>query len=148
MISLRRDIMCFKDIYEKVEELKDCSIKELLELLSIRIIVFNNIEKEAIYMNYLDCPTIMIKNFDVLDCVLLHEIGHCLFDRTIHLANKRMNQNNANIFMCLMLLRNNIWECDYFDTYLINQGVIPKVAIRFNDSVQQRKIQIKYELIY
>lgn len=140
--------MCFKDIYEKVEELKKYDLNELLENLGIRLIIAKDIDDEALYINYLEHPTILIKSEKLNDCILFHEIGHYLFDRKTHLANKRTNENNANIFMCLMLLRNEIWEYDYFDTYLINQGVHPKTARTFNDSVHQRKLQIKYDLVY
>lgn len=140
--------MCFKDIYEKVEELKEYDLNELLENLGIRLIIAKDIDEEALYINYLEHPTILIRNKKIKECVMFHEIGHYLFDRKTHLANKRTNENNANIFMCLMLLKNEIWEYDYFDTYLINRGVQPKVARIFNDSVHQRKLQIKYDLVY
>lgn len=140
--------MCFKDIYEKVEELKEYDLNELLENLDIRLFIANDIDEEALYINYLEHPTILIRSKKIKECVMFHEIGHYLFDRKTHLANKRTNENNANIFMCLMLLKNEIWEYDYFDTYLINQGVQPKVARTFNDSVHQRKLQIKYDLVY
>lgn len=140
--------MCFKDIYEKVEELKEYDLNELLENLGIRLFIANDIDEEALYINYLERPTILIRSKKIKECVMFHEIGHYLFDRKTHLANKRTNENNANIFMCLMLLRNEIWEYDYFDTYLINQGVHPKTARTFNDSVHQRKLQIKYDLVY
>lgn len=140
--------MCFKDIYEKVEELKDYNLDELVEILNLKIVVTRNLDCEAMYIDYIEQPTILIRSKTINECVMFHEIGHCLFDRKTHLANKRTNENNANIFMCLMLLRNEIWEYDYFDTYLINQGVQPKVARMFNDSVHQRKLQIKYDLVY
>lgn len=139
--------MCFKDIYEKVEDLKNYSISELIEKLNINVIVNYDIDCEAIYVNYLK-PTIIVSSYEVKDCILLHEIGHSLFDRIVHVANKTTNENNANIFMCLMLLKNDIWNADFFDTYLINQGVNPKVARKFNDAVYQRKIQIKYDISY
>lgn len=140
--------MCFKDIYDKVEELKEYELNELLDKLGIRLIITKEIDEEALYINYLEHPTILIKRKKINDCILFHEIGHYLFDRKTHLANKRTNENNANIFMCLMLLDNKIWEYDYFDAFLINCGVQPKVARTFNDSVFQRKLQIKYDLVY
>lgn len=140
--------MCFKDIYEKVEELKELSIDEIIERLNIKVILIENLECDAMYVDYLEQPTILVRNKFINKCVVLHEIGHCLFDRKTHLANKRINENNANTFMCLMLLKNDIWSYDYFDTYLINQGVQPRIARTFNDSVYQRKLQIKYDLVY
>lgn len=140
--------MCFKDIYDKVEELKEYDLNELLENLGIRLIIAKDIDEEALYINYLEHPTILIGSKKIKECVMFHEIGHYLFDRKTHLANKRTNENNANVFMCLMLLRNEIWEYDYFDSFLINCGIQPKIARMFNDSVQQRKLQIKYDLVY
>lgn len=140
--------MCFKDIYEKVEELKELSIDEIIERLNIKVILIENLECDAMYVDYLEQPTILAKNKFINDGVMYHEIGHCLLDRKTHLANKRTNENNANTFMCLMLLKNDIWSYDYFDTYLINQGVQPSIARTFNDSVHQRKLQIKYDLVY
>lgn len=140
--------MSFKEIYEMVEKLKELSIEDLLDLLDINIVINPNTDK-AIYVNYQNCPTIVVQEnvTEIAKCILLHEIGHHLLDRCSYL-NNRANENNANTFMCLMILKNDIWNSDYFDTYLINQGVKPKVARAFNDAVQQRKIQIKYDLAY
>lgn len=140
--------MCFKNIYDKVEELKELSIDEIVEMLNIKVILIENLDCDALYVDYLEQPTILIRNKFITNCVMYHEIGHCLLDRKTHLANKRTNENNANTFMCLMLLKNDIWNADYFDYYLINCGVKPRVAKSFNDSVHQRKIQIKYDLVY
>ena len=50
--------------------------------------------------------------------------------------------------MCLYLVHNEIWNDDFFDEFLIYQGVDSKVARRFNDSVWQYKRQKILQLLY
>ncbi len=142
--------MCFRKIYSKVEELKYLSINELIELLQVDIKYSDNIDCKAMYIRYIK-PTIVIKsNLTSYDSnlAILHEIGHHLFNRGSWLLNQRTEENNANLFMCLYLLKNEIWECDFFDWHLINLGVTPSIARMFNERVYQYKLQVKYELAY
>lgn len=142
--------MCFKNIYGKVEELKNYSVSELIELLDIELIYSNELEVKSVYMKK-DKPIIILQvDLSGLerDIVLLHEIGHHLFNRDTWLYNQRTNENNANLFMCLYLLKNEIWSYEYFDRYLIDLGVTPIVARMFNERVHQHKLQVKYELAY
>ncbi len=144
--------MCFKDIYNKVEELKDYSIEGILAELGVDVIYTCSIplNKTGVYINT-DNPTILIRN-DLSKQdernVLLHEIGHSLFDYGCHISNHRKEENNANLFMCLYLINNNIWEAEYFDHYLIYKGVEPKIARQFNDRVWQYKHQVKFDMVY
>lgn len=136
--------MCFKDIYMKVEELKDHSISTILDNMNIDVIYQEcmPLGKQAVALP--ENNSIVISNIlpeQNEKNILLHEIGHLLFDKRCTLANHRTEENNANIFMCLYLIHNEIWDSDYFDTYLIYNGVQPKIARRFNDSVWQFKNQ-------
>ncbi len=144
--------MCFKNIYNKVEELKDYSVETILAELDIVVIYTNSIplNKNGIYIKT-NTPTILIRN-DLSQQdeqnILLHEIGHCLFDYGYHISNHRKEENNANLFMCLYLINNNIWEAEYFDHYLIYKGVEPKIARQFNDRIWQYKYQVTFGIAY
>lgn len=141
--------MCFKDIYARADELKDLSIESILDELDIDVTYMDVLPlgKDAMFVD----KSIVVSNHlsdEKTKVVLLHEIGHYLFDKGIHCYNHRTEENNANIFMCLYLVHNEIWDSDYFDEYLIYQGVPPKVARYFNETVWQFKRQHILQLAY
>lgn len=137
--------MCFRDIYNKVEEVKDLNIKGLLDYLGINLIYKEIIplDKKAMVINNGSITIFIKNNLDDIELrnVLLHEVGHSIFDSNHYLSNHRTEENNANLFMCLYLVHNEIWKDTYFDTYLIYSGISPKVARQFNDRVWQFKNQ-------
>lgn len=134
--------MSFKEIYQKVENLKDLSIESILERYSIQVIFMDVLpfDKLAIQCDQSIVLKNGLKNHEY-KLLVLHEIGHYLFDRKCYYCNHRTEENNANIFMCLYLVHNEIWDDQYFDEYLIYQGIEPKVARYFNDCVWQFKRQ-------
>lgn len=134
--------MSFKAIYEKVEELKDLDLGTMLKELEISIIFQDEIpmNKKAILVeNYIIIKS-ELREFEYKD-VLLHEIGHFLFNDCSYFSNHKTEENNANLFMCLYLIHNRIWDSNYFDAFLIYEGVSPIIARKFNDQVWQFKNQ-------
>ena len=101
----------FKDIYKKVDELKEYNVYELINLFKIRIIQCD-IDNKGLFINS-SSPTMLV-SFKISDSerdlVVLHELGHYLFDRKSFLCNQRTNENNANTFMCLYLIKNEIYD--------------------------------------
>lgn len=141
--------MSFKDIYKKVEEFQGLGIHDILDQLDIDVIHRECLPLDKMSM-YVD-KCILINNSlseQMERNALLHEIGHALFDKGCYLANHRTEENNANWFMCLFLIFEGFWEYDYFDEFLIYEGVPPKIARQFNDGVWQYKRQVKLELAY
>lgn len=134
--------MCFKEIYEKVDECLNYDIYELLKKENIDIVRDNDLTygRKALMMSYDGFTIIFLK--EGLDDqeernLLLHELGHFYFDKKCSLYNKRTEENNANLFMCLYLLKNNIWVDLIFYYYLIGQGVDKKIALLVNDQILQ-----------
>ncbi|MGL4362197.1 MAG: ImmA/IrrE family metallo-endopeptidase [Cellulosilyticaceae bacterium] len=142
--------MGFNCIYEVVEEIKDKDVHELLCDYGIEVMYVDDLDVDAMYI-HTSRPRIIIRNdldADKTNIVLLHELGHYLFDKKSWLSNQRTNENNANLFVCLHLIKNKIWEHNCFYGYLIDCGLSPKIARAFNDRTYQYKLQVKYELNY
>ncbi len=141
--------MCFKDIYNKVEECLDYDLYELLEKENIDVVRDNDLVfgKCARIMSYNSMTIIFLK--EGLDDqeernLLLHELGHYYFDKKCYLSNKRTEENNANLFMCLYLLKNDIWEDFIFHYFLIGQGVEKKISMSVNEQI----IQYRFSKLY
>lgn len=143
--------MCFKDIYDKVNELKDRNLYSIMDDLGVNLVYqeYVPLNKQAICIY--NQATIIVSNKlneQQEKIVLLHELGHLLFDVGCHVSNHRTEENNANLFMCLYLVHNEIWDFEFFDVYLIHEGVDPKVARQFNDRVWQYKNQVTLGISY
>ena len=100
------DSMCFKEIYNKVQECLNYDIYELLKIENIDIVRDNDLTygRKAVLMSYNGFTIIFLK--EGLDDqeernLILHELGHYYFDKRCFLSNKRTEENNANLFMCL-----------------------------------------------
>lgn len=141
--------MCFKEIYEKVNECLNYDVYELLKKENIDIVRDNDLTygRKALMMSYDGFTVFFLK--EGLDDqeernLLLHELGHFYFDKKCSLYNKRTEENNANLFMCLYLLRNDIWNDSIYYCYLVNQGVEKKTSMYVNEQI----IQYKYNQLY
>lgn len=136
--------MCTKEVFDKVEELKDYCVATIIEELGFCVVYQECIPLGKKAMGIPDLSTIVVSN-NLAEQeernALLHEIGHLLFGRNTYLSNQHAEENKANLFMCLYLVHNEIWESEYFDTYLIYKGVSPRIARQFNDWIWQFKHQ-------
>lgn len=143
--------MCFKKVYERVNECLEYDVYELLEKEEIDIVRDNDMTygKKALIMSY-DSLTIIFLNEGLDDQeernLILHELGHYYFDSKCAFSNKRTEENNANLFMCLYLLKNDIWSDLTFSCYLINHGIEKRIAYYVNELVIQYKINQRYFL--
>lgn len=141
--------MCFKEIYEKVDECKNYGVYELLRNENIEIVRDNDLTygRLARIMSY-DSNTIIFIKEGLTDQeernLLLHELGHFYFDKKCSLYNKRTEENNANLFMCLYILKNDIWNDLIYYCYLIEQGVEKKISMFVNEQIIQYRINKLY----
>lgn len=137
--------MCFKEIYNKVQECLNYDIYELLEIENIEIVRDNDLTygRLARIMSY-DGNTIIFLKEGLDDQqernLILHELGHYYFDKKCFLSNKRTEENNANLFMCLYLLKNDIWDDLIYYQYLINQGIEKKISMLINEMIIQYRM--------
>lgn len=142
--------MSFNDIYNKIEELKELNIYSIIERESIDIVYDNDVVygRNSRIMKYGNHTIVFIKQgLDEMlerNC-LLHELGHYYFDKFCFCSNKRTEENNANLFMCLYLINNDIWASEHYQSYLISQGVHHKIASAVNDQIFQYKQSIIYK---
>lgn len=141
--------MKFKIVYEKVESLKQYSLSELINMEGIDIVRDNDLtfNRKARMMSH-DNKSIIFLQEALSDqeeeILILHELGHFYFDSRITLANKRMEERTANLFMCLFVLKNNIWNCEYYQQYLIKKGINNGIANDVNEMIKQYKMTERY----
>lgn len=142
--------MCFEKVYGKVEECKQYSVYELVNMEGIDIIRDDDLTqgRKAKMMSH-EGNTIIFLQEGLSDQeeenLLLHELGHYYFDSGCSFVNKRMEENNANLFMCLFLIKNDIWQSQYFQEYLMSLGIDHKITNQVNDMIMQFKMTIIYE---
>lgn len=141
--------MCFKKIYEKVNTCLNYDVYELLKKENIDIVRDDDMTygRQALIMSYDGMIIIFLKE-GLTDQeernLILHELGHFYFDKKCSLYNKRTEENNANLFMCLYLLKNDIWNDLIFYYYLIDQGIEKKTSLFVNDQI----IQYRFNQLY
>ena len=63
-------------------------------------------------------------------------------DAALQIRNIRREENEANIFACLYLLDNRIYDNEYYDTYLCSVGVPVRIADYVQECIYQYK-QVK-----
>lgn len=141
--------MKFKAVYEKVESIKQFSLSELIHMEDIDIIRDNDLtfNRKARIMSHNHKIIIFLQEAlsdQEEEILILHELGHFYFDSRITLANKRMEERTANLFMCLYILKNDIWSCNYYQQYLINKGIDSIIANDINEMIRQYKMAEKY----
>lgn len=141
--------MKFKIVYEKVESIKQFSLSELIYMEGIDIVRDNDLtfNRKARMMSHDNKHIIFLQEAlsdQEEEILILHELGHFYFDSRITLANKRMEERTANLFMCLFILKNNIWNCEYYQQYLINNGINSGIANDINEMIRQYKMTERY----
>ena len=123
--------MEFIKIMEKVADLNSLSIKDMIESEGIDVIYDevlcygrdSRIDKgygQVVIFVKPDLPE-QYEKF-----LLLHELGHFhlhmttgISDAALQIRNIRREENEANIFACLYLLDNQIYDSEYYDTCII-----------------------------
>ena len=143
--------MEFKKIMEKVDDLKNLSPKDLINSEGIDVIydealcygrdsrIDKGYGQVVIFIN----PGLPEQYEQFL---LLHELGHFylhmttgISDAALQIRNIRREENEANIFACLYLLDNQIYDNEYHDTYLCSVGVPAKIADYVQEYIYQYK---------
>lgn len=143
--------MEFIKIMEKVADLNSLSIKDMIESEGIDVIYDevlcygrdSRIDKgygQVVIFVKPDLPE-QYEKF-----LLLHELGHFhlhmttgISDAALQIRNIRREENEANIFACLYLLDNQIYDSGYYDTYLCSVGVPSKIADYVQECIYQYK---------
>ncbi len=69
--------------------------------------------------------------------LILHEIGHYYCGSS---------ERYADLFACLYLIENRIWEACYFHQYLMCNGVDRHIAHRVNDDIYRYKLSVQEEI--
>ena len=146
--------MEFKKIMERVEVIKSLSTKNMLDNEGIDVIYDETLcyGRDSRIVKGYGQVVIFIKpglpeqyeNF-----LLLHELGHFylhmmtgISDTALQIRNILREENEANIFACLYLLNNLIYDNEYYDTYLCSVGVPVKIADYVQECIYQYK-QVK-----
>lgn len=143
--------MEFIKIMEKVADLNSLSIKDMIESEGIDVIYDevlcygrdSRIDKgygQVVIFVKPDLPE-QYEKF-----LLLHELEHFhlhmttgISDAALQIRNIRREENEANIFACLYLLDNQIYDSEYYDTYLCSVGVPTKIADYVQECIYQYK---------
>lgn len=143
--------MKFKEIMNCVNEYLESDVYELLKELNIDITYDNDLagNKDCRIFSCEDGNCIFIKeNLNPLyeQFLILHEIGHYLmhYDISTYFTPVGRIENEANMFACLWLIKNDIDSAQYYDQYLINCGVPINIAIKFQDTLYQFRQSQRY----
>ncbi len=70
--------------------------------------------------------------------LILHELGHYYCGSN--------SERCADLFACLYLIRNRVWEACYFHQYLMCHGADRQVAYRINDEIYRYKLQVQDQI--
>lgn len=141
--------MCFNEVYEKVQYCLEYDIFEILQQEKIDIVRDSDLcyGKSARLMSHQNKSIIFLQE-GLSDQeernLILHELGHFYFDSESAYKNSRVEETNANLFMCLYILKNDIWDYNDFQCYLINEGIDKKIAYQINEMIFQNKMAKKY----
>ena len=135
--------MTFNEIYTLVEEKRSMSIGQMLSECNADIVRDNDL------MHGFEARSMIIGGTFVIfleegllevreNYLILHELGHFYCD-----TNK---ERDANLFACLYLIDNQIWEGCFFQEYLMCNGVDRMVANQVNDVIYGHKLQMQSQI--
>ncbi len=135
--------MTFNEIYALVEEKRTLSIEQMLKECNADIVRDNDLMRgfEARSMIIDDVFVIFLQEGlpDIREnYLILHELGHFYCDTS--------KERDANLFVCLYLINNQIWEDCYFQEYLVCNGADRKVADQVNDAIYSYKMDIQSQI--
>lgn len=143
--------MKFEEIMNCVNEHLVSDVYELLKELDIDIAYDNDLagNKECRIFSCKDGNCVFIKeNLNPLyeQFLLLHEMGHYLmhYGVSTYFTPAGRLEHEANMFVCLWLIKNDIDSTQYYDQYLIGCGVPISVAVDFQDTLYQFRQTQRY----
>lgn len=135
--------MNFDEVYHLVDGKLGLSMEELLKECHADIIRDDDLMHgfEARSMVIDDVFLIFLKEHLVEvreQYLILHELGHyycgCNSERC------------ADLFACLYLIGNRVWEACYFHQYLMCHGADCHVAYQINDEIYRYKLQVQDQI--
>ena len=136
--------MKFEEIIDCVNKHIDNDIYGLLNDLDVDIVYDNDLagNEECRIFSCADGNCVFIKeklNPLYEQFLLLHELGHYLmhYGMSTYFTPAGRLEHEANTFVCLWLIRNDICSAQCYDQYLINCGVPVNVALDFQDTLYQ-----------
>lgn len=135
--------MTFNEIYTLVEEKRHMSIDQMQKDCNADIVRDNDLMRgfEARSMLIDDVFMIFLQEGipDIREnYLILHELGHFYCGTS--------KERDANLFACLYLIDNQIWEDFYFQEYLLCNGVDRNVANQVNDEIYGYKANIQSQI--
>lgn len=143
--------MRFEDVYKLVESKKDLCLESLLEDCNADLIYDNDLshgykawsmEIDGIFMIYLQESLIPVRE----RFLILHELGHRYCDSHSRFADRRKEECAANLFACLYLLQNQIWQTNFFTEFLMCNGADKNIAIYVNDRIYDYKLSLQQQM--
>lgn len=134
--------MKFDEIYRLVNEKAELDLNEMLKECNAEIVRDNDMMHgfEARSMMIDDVFLIFLKEdmFEVRErYLLLHELGHYFCGSS---------ERDADLFACLYLIGNHIWEACYFQHFLMCNGADRHIANKINDEIYHYKLNVQQQI--
>lgn len=135
-------VMNFHEIYLLVNDKANMDLNSLLKECHAEIIRDNDMmhgfearsmEIDGVWLIFLKEGLIDIRE----QYLLLHELGHCYCGSS---------ERCADLFACLYLIKNRIWDACYFHQFLMCNGADRHVAYRVNDEIYRYKLQVQEQI--
>lgn len=135
--------MTFNEIYALVEEKRNMSIEQMLRECNADIVRDNDLMHgfearsmiiDGTFMIFLQEGLLEVRE----KYLILHELGHYY--------SGTCKERDANLFACLYLIDNQIWDDFYFQEYLMRHGADRKVANQVNDDIYGYKMYMQSQI--